>query len=94
MLTRTRPVDLLKVGHHGSRGSTGPEWLSALAPDASVISVGRNNYGHPSPETLERLRRHRVAVWRTDQEGTVAVTTDGQQMTLRSRGRTATYDVR
>jgi competence protein ComEC len=94
MLTRTRPVDLLKVGHHGSRGSTGAGWLRALEPEAAVISVGRNNYGHPSPETLGRLRGHRVAVWRTDQDGTVAVTTDGSRMTLRSRGRTATYDVR
>jgi competence protein ComEC len=92
--SRTRPVDLLKVGHHGSRGSTGDEWLDSLRPRAAVISVGRNTYGHPSPETLGRLGRHRVAVWRTDQDGTIAVTTDGRQMTLRSKGRTTTYDVR
>ncbi|HET6836947.1 MAG TPA: DNA internalization-related competence protein ComEC/Rec2 [Gemmatimonadales bacterium] len=94
MLRHTRPVDLLKVGHHGSRGSTGSDWLMALQPEAAVLSVGRNNYGHPSLETLDRLRRHRVAVWRTDQDGTVEVSTDGWQMTLRSRGRTARYDVR
>ena len=94
MLGQTRPVDLLKVGHHGSRGSTGPEWLRALQPEAAVVSLGRNNYGHPSPETLDRLRKHRVAVWRTDQDGTVAVTTDGQRMTLRSRDRAQSYDVR
>jgi competence protein ComEC len=94
MRGRTRPVDLLKVGHHGSRGSTGEEWLDSLRPQAAILSVGRNNYGHPSPETLGRLRQHRVAVWRTDQDGPIAVTTDGQRMTMRSQGRTSTYDVR
>lgn len=94
MRTRTRPVDLLKVGHHGSRGSTGDEWLDSLRPRAAVISVGRNKYGHPSPPTLARLRRHRVDVWRTDREGTITVTTDGSEMTVQSKGRTATYNVR
>src|SRR5690606_13993839 len=41
------PVALLKVGHHGSRGSTADAFLAALAPQAAVISVGRNGYGHP-----------------------------------------------
>jgi len=94
MRTRTRAVDLLKVGHHGSRGSTSDEWLDSLRPSAAVISVGRNKYGHPSPPTLARLRRHRVEVWRTDQEGTITVTTDGAGMTVQSKGRSATYDVR
>jgi competence protein ComEC len=89
-----RRVDLLKVGHHGSRGSTGDEWLDSLRPRAAVISVGQNNYGHPSPETLDRLRRHGVAVWRTDRDGAVTVITDGRQMAVRSRGRSTTYDVR
>ena len=62
-------MDLLKVGHHGSRGSTSDEWLDSFRPKAAVISVGRNKYGHPSPPTLGRLRRHRVEVWRTDRDG-------------------------
>ena len=94
MRTRMRPVDLLKVGHHGSRGSTGGEWLDSLRPRAAVISVGRNTYGHPSPETLSRLRSRRVVVWRTDREGPVAVLSDGHRMTVRSRDRVQTYDVR
>ena len=48
MARALRPVDLLKVGHHGSRGSTSDEWLASLHPKAAVISVGRNDYGHPS----------------------------------------------
>jgi competence protein ComEC len=93
MRGRTRRVDLLKVGHHGSRGSTGDEWLDSLRPRAAVISVGHNNYGHPSRETLDRLHRHHVTVWRTDQDGPVSVMTDGKQMTVRSRERTTRYDV-
>jgi competence protein ComEC len=94
MRGRTRPVDLLKVGHHGSRGSTGDEWLDSLRPKAAVISVGRNSYGHPSGETLARLQRHRVTLWRTDQDGSVTVTTDGHRMTIQARDRAMTYDVR
>jgi competence protein ComEC len=93
MRSRARRVDLLKVGHHGSRGSTGDEWLDSLRPRTAVISVGRNNYGHPSPATLDRLRRHGAAVWRTDQDGSVSVTTDGREMIVQSRSRRVTYDV-
>jgi competence protein ComEC len=80
-----RPVDLLKVGHHGSRGSTGGELLDSLRPLAAVISVGRNDYGHPAPETLERLQRRRVPVLRTDHDGTISVRTDGRTMWISSR---------
>jgi competence protein ComEC len=93
MAGRLRRVDLLKVGHHGSRGSTGDAWLDALAPAVAVISLGRNDYGHPAPATLARLRAHGVAVHRTDREGTVSVVTDGRCMTVRSREGTASYDV-
>jgi beta-lactamase superfamily II metal-dependent hydrolase len=84
-------VDLLKVGHHGSRGSTGVELLDSLRPVAAVISVGRNEYGHPSPETLARLERHRVPVLRTDQDGTISVRTDGTTMWINSRRGELTY---
>ena len=94
MRSRARAVDLLKVGHHGSRGSTGDEWLDSLRARVAVISVGRNTYGHPSPHTLARLRNHRVEVWRTDRDGVVTVTTDGTRMTVRSHERSVTYDVR
>ena len=93
MLGRLRRVDLLKVGHHGSRGSTGDGWLDALAPAVAVISLGRNDYGHPAPATLARLRAHEVTVHRTDHEGTVTVVTDGRRMTVQSKAGTTTYDV-
>jgi competence protein ComEC len=94
MRGRVPRVDLLKVGHHGSRGSTGDEWLDSLTPRVGVISVGRNDYGHPAPETLRRLARHGIEIRRTDQDGTITVTTDGQHMTVRSARATTTYDVR
>lgn len=65
-------VDILVVGHHGSKNSASPELLEAAAPRAAVISVGANNsYGHPSPQTLDRLREAGCAVYRTDQQGTI-----------------------
>jgi competence protein ComEC len=94
MRSRAHAVDLLKVGHHGSRGSTGEPWLRALSPTVAVISLGRNDYGHPAPATLERLRSYGVALHRTDREGTISVVTDGRRMTIRSRDGTTSYDVR
>jgi competence protein ComEC len=86
-------VDLLKVGHHGSRGSTGEELLDSLRPLAAIISVGRNDYGHPAPETLARLGSRRVKVLRTDRDGTVSVTTDGTMMSVRTRDGQWEYSV-
>lgn len=85
-------VDLLKVGHHGSRTATGHALLRETHPTVGVISLGINNYGHPAPETLARLDAAHVAVWRTDREGLVTLTTDGRTFRLRSRDRTAVYD--
>ena len=65
-------ADILVVGHHGSKNAASPELLEAAAPGAAVISVGANNsYGHPSPQTLDRLREAGCAVYRTDQQGTI-----------------------
>jgi competence protein ComEC len=87
-------VDVLKVGHHGSRGSSGDDWLDALHPRLAIISVGRNDYGHPAPATLARLAAHAIPVRRTDRDGTVSVTTDGVRMQVSSGQGTAEYDVR
>jgi competence protein ComEC len=87
-------VDLLKVGHHGSRGSTGDELLDSLRPLAAIISVGRNDYGHPARETLARLDSRRVPVLRTNRDGTVSVTTDGTTMRISSRQGELSYPVK
>ena len=79
------PVELLKVGHHGSRSATSDAWLTELAPRAAVISVGRHNrYGHPAPEVLERLAAHGVTILRTDERGTITFFTDGRDARVRS----------
>jgi competence protein ComEC len=87
------PVALLKVGHHGSRGSTAEAFLAATAPQAAVISVGRNGYGHPAPATLERLAAARVPVWRTDRDGTIRVMTDGRTFTVTGGRAARTFDL-
>jgi beta-lactamase superfamily II metal-dependent hydrolase len=71
-------VEILKVGHHGSRWSTSSVFLSETTPAVAVIEVGAdNNYGHPTNETLDRLGAMGVLVYRTDLNGSMAITTDG-----------------
>jgi len=75
--------DLLKVGHHGSSSSTTSAFLKAIFPKYSVISVGGDNdYGHPTQETLNKLSNAGVQVYRTDQEGTIVATSDGETVTF------------
>ena len=69
-------IDILVVGHHGSRFSSSEELLAAVTPEIAAISVGLNNYGHPSDETLRRLELFGVTVFRTDQIGNVTVRGD------------------
>jgi competence protein ComEC len=77
---RVGHVDVLKVGHHGSRSATSDAWLDELTPAEAVISVGaHNDYGHPAPEVVARLVQHHIAVARTDQLGTITFTSDGQR---------------
>lgn len=66
--------DILKVGHHGSKSSSGSDFLEACHMDMAVISCGKNNrYGHPHAETLDRLGKTGAKVWRTDINGAVIV---------------------
>lgn len=65
-------AQILKAGHHGSRSSTGAAWLAHVKPQVVVVSCGENNsYGHPAPETVERIGRQGAALVRTDREGTI-----------------------
>jgi len=80
---RIGTVDVLKVGHHGSRSATGDAWLGELHPSLAVISAGRHNgYGHPHDEVLERLQRVGARIWRTDQDGQLSLHTDGRTLWL------------
>ena len=64
-------LEVLIVGHHGSKYSTSVELLQAGKPDIAIISVGENSYGHPTNEVLERLTEFGCEVYRTDQQGTI-----------------------
>ena len=67
-------MELLIVGHHGSRTSTDDLFLETIRAEDAVISVGNNNsYGHPNREVLARLQAHGCNIWRTDRNGTVEI---------------------
>jgi competence protein ComEC len=82
------PIEVLKVGHHGSDTSTDSLLLVRTRPEVALISVGGSNrYGHPAPEVLGRLERSGVEVRRTDLEGTLSVVArpDGRYEVIRDR---------
>ncbi len=65
-------AQVMKAGHHGSKFSTGPEWLDAVQPQFVIFSCGRNNtYGHPSAEALARVKESGAQALRTDRDGTI-----------------------
>ncbi|GAB6892148.1 ComEC/Rec2 family competence protein [Geobacillus stearothermophilus] len=75
-------ADVLKVGHHGAKTSTSATLLKAVKPSYAVISVGKNSYGHPTSEVLNRLKSYKVKVFRTDKQGTIIATTNGTTLTF------------
>jgi competence protein ComEC len=76
-------ADVLKIGHHGSKNSTMPEFLAAVQPRFGIISAGEDNpYGHPSPELVKRLENAGVRILRTDRDGAIHVLTDGAQLEI------------
>lgn len=70
-LPNEQSVDILKVAHHGSKYSSSDAFLDLIQPKEAVISVGKNLYGHPSPEVLGRLMNHGIVTRRTDMEGDI-----------------------
>lgn len=69
--------DLLILGHHGAKNSSGEQWLEAVQPKMAFYQAGVNNsYGHPSPETLERLAAENIPVYGTDEFGTISLYID------------------
>lgn len=71
---RGPPVYVLTVAHHGSAYSTISSFLSQTRPKFAVISVGKNSYGHPSPDTFARLKAHHVTTYTTQRSGNITVT--------------------
>jgi hypothetical protein len=79
-------ADVLKVGHHGSNSGSSLAFLSAVSPAVSVIEVGEgNDYGHPTSKTLAAWQSTGSTVYRTDMDGNIVVTTDGEDITVITR---------
>lgn len=75
--------DVLKAGHHGSSTSTSDQFLAKVKPTYAVISLGENNsYGHPHIETLKKFKDNNIIIYRTDRNGTVVATSDGEKITF------------
>jgi competence protein ComEC len=76
---------VLKSPHHGSRGSSSPEFLAAVAPRIVVVSVGQgNSYGLPHADILARYAGAGATVYRTDLDGAVEISSDGSRITVRT----------
>lgn len=75
-------VSWLKVAHHGSSSSTSAAWISVLHPAICSIGVGKNSYGHPSPEVVQRLERAGCKTMRTDLTGHIWGRTDGKTLRM------------
>lgn len=79
-------ADVLKVGHHGSSSSTSQAFLDKVSPKYAVIMVGSdNNYGHPHKETMDKLEAKGIPVYRTDENGTIVATSDGNNITFNTQ---------
>jgi len=76
-------TDVLKVSHHGSKYSTSEEFLKFISPEFAVICVGKNSYGHPTPEVLQRLEKFGIKVLRTDTNGDIKFVSDGNSVKLK-----------
>jgi len=74
--------DVLKVAHHGSKYSSSDLFLQAVSPKIAVIEVGKNSYGHPTPETLQRLENFGIKMFRTDKDGDVEFVSDGNSIKI------------
>lgn len=71
-------VDVLKVAHHGSSYSSSNEFLDKVSPKYAIILVGKNNiYNHPSSKNIKRFNDRGIIVYRTDEDGTIKLTSDG-----------------
>lgn len=79
-------ADVLKVGHHGSKTSTNPIFLNAVHPKFAAISVGTDNkFNHPHGRVIARLEQLGIRIFRTDEQGTVTLQSDGHEVFLRER---------
>ena len=83
ILDKFEKINVLKVAHHGSKDSSSAQFLSKTHPDYAIISVGKDNdYHHPHQVTLDKLNRINSKIYRTDQLGTIIITSDGNNISI------------
>ena len=76
-------VDLIKVGHHGSKTSTSPNFIDKVKPEYAVITCGKNNrFGHPDKETMDTLKSRNIKVYRSDECGDIIFTSSGNGLSV------------
>ena len=85
ILNKDISSDVLKVGHHGSKYSSTENFIKKVNPKYAIISVGKDNkYGHPSSNTLNLLNKYNIKTYRTDELGTILLTSDGKNIKITS----------
>lgn len=73
--------DILKVAHHGSKTSSSERFLEKTLPTIAVVSAGKNNqFGHPHPEVLEKIKKYGAQIFRTDLQGDITIITNGKDL--------------
>lgn len=77
-------VDVLKAGHHGSNTSSAAELIDSIKPKLAVISVGKNNFGHPAAEVLARFEARSINYLRTDYNGAVKIISNGEKIAVKT----------
>lgn len=83
ILNKDIEADVLKVGHHGSKYSSTDVFLKKVNPEYTIISVGKNNkYGHPASSTISKLNNLNIKSYRTDNDGTILVSSDGNDISV------------
>lgn len=84
LMDKAIQCEVIKIAHHGSPYSSIEGFIKQADPELSIISVGRNNYGHPSKEVIDRLKKLDSNVYRTDQQGAVLLSTDGKRIKVKT----------
>lgn len=80
---RLSQVTVYKAGHHGSDTAIQSDFMDIISPEYAVISCGKgNSYGHPHQKTLNKLKKYKTKVYRTDKNGTVVFESDGKELTV------------
>jgi competence protein ComEC len=80
---KTPDVDVIKIGHHGSKTSSGKNFINAVKPEHAVITTGKNSYGHPDKKTTDLLNEMKISSYRTDLMGSVTFVSDGGKVELK-----------